>query len=145
MIVPTGFAKGLKIIDSTYEVQDTDDHDGYYIVKNVDLTLKADGGRSLSIPGGDIKVLRVRGPLVILYVPDLNDSVLEKLREMKAQALEMGIYDNPLNELAWLQKKKREAREKRRDLATEVISEGLMDVYQTERKKSFSYGGTKPK
>jgi len=144
MFVPQRFKKDLEILDPTYRIQDTEDHEGYYIVKDVDLTLRSDGGKSLSIPGGDPKWLRVRGPLVVLFIPthEFGEQILEKLREMKREALAMGIYDNPTNELAWLQKKKKEARQKKAELATEMISEGLMEAHRLERKKSFSYGGS---
>lgn len=144
MIVPKGFSKELRLIDQTYKVQDPDDHKGYFIVKDIDLTLKADDGRSLSIPGGNIKNLRFRGPLVILWVPELGGQTLEELRKMKADGLAMGIYENPLKELAFYQAKKREARKKRAELVVDIITEGIMEADRMTKKKSWSYGGEKP-
>ena len=138
MFVPEGFAKSLKFIDPTYRVEETDDHDGYYIIKDVDLTMKVDGGKTLSDP----KNARVHGPLVVLFFPAFGERVLDTLQEMKKQALEMGIHEDPVKELAWYQMKKIEAKKKKSELATEMISEGLMEAHRLERKKSFSYGGS---
>ena len=99
MIVPKWFKAELAIIDPTYRCQETDDHNGYYIVKDIDLTLKADGGKTLFIP--DPKMLRVKGPCIVLWVPSLEEQALESLRQMKAKALELKIYDDPMNELAF--------------------------------------------
>ena len=140
--VPKWFLKALAIVDQTYRVEDTEDHNGYFIVKDIDLTLKADGGKSLSIPGGDIKVLRVRGPMPVLWISNFEEQWLDVLRAMKAKGLELGIFDNPVNELAYYQKLKRDAKKKKAELATEMISEGLMEAHRLERKKSFSYGGS---
>jgi hypothetical protein len=139
--VPKGFAKALAIIDQTYRVEDTEDHNGYFIIKDIDLTLKADGGKSLVIPGDDIKVLRVRGPMPILWVSDYGEQWLDVLRAMKARGLELGIFDNPANELAYYQKLKRDAKKKKEELAVDMISEGIMEADRLSRKKSFSYGG----
>ena len=141
MIIPKWFKKELSIIDKTYRCEDTPDHDGYFIVKDLDLTLRADGGKSLSVP--DPKLLRVRGPLVVLWIPSLDEQCLEKLRAMKAKGLELGIFDNPVNELAYYQKLKRDAKAKKAELAVDMISEGLMEAHRLERKKSWSYGGEK--
>jgi hypothetical protein len=140
--VPKWFVKALAIIDPTYRVEDTEDHDGYFIIKDIDLTLKADGGKSLSIPGEDIKLLRVRGPMPVLWISDFGEQWLDVLRAMKAKGLELGIFDNPANELAYYQKLKRDAKKKKAELAVEMISEGLMEAHRLERKKSFSYGGS---
>ena len=139
---PKGFLKSLKVIDQTYRVEDTEDHDGYFIIKDIDLTLKADGGRSLIIPGKDIKFLRVRGPMPVLWIPDFGEKWLEVLRAMKLKGLELGIFDNPVNELAYYQKLKRDAKKKKAELAVDMISEGLMEGHRLARKKSFSYGGS---
>lgn len=140
--VPKWFLKALAIIDPTYKIQDTDDHDGYFVIKDLDLTLKADGGRSLIIPGNDIKFLRVRGPMPILWISGFDEQWLDVLRAMKQKGLELGIFDNPVNELAYYQKLKKDAKAKKAEMATEMISEGLMEVHRLERKKSFSYGGS---
>jgi hypothetical protein len=143
MFVPEDFQRSLKIIDPTYRVEDTEDKNGYYIIKDVDLSLRADGGKTLSVP--DPKILRARGPLVILWTPHLNDECLERLRKMKLDALEMGIYDNPLKELAFWQRKRREAKEKNLELAVDMITEGVIERHRMETRKSWSYGGNKKK
>jgi len=143
MIIPAFFEKELHTIDQTYRVEETDDHDGFFVIKDVDLSLKADGGKTLSIR--DPKMLRVRGPLIVLWVPALDSRALDKLREMKLRALELGIYDNPVNELAYYKSLQKKAREARRDLAVDMISEGLMEAHKLERSRSWSYGGEKPK
>jgi hypothetical protein len=140
--VPSGFAKGLKIIDPTYRVEATEDHNGYFIIKDIDLSLKSDDGRSLPIIGKDVKTLRVRGPMPVLWIPDFGEQWLDVLRAMKMKGIELGVFDNPVNELAYYQKLKREARQKKRELAVDMISEGLMEAHRLSRKKSFSYGGT---
>ena len=66
--VPKYFLDALAIIDKTYRVEGTEDHNGYFIIKDLDMTLKADGGKSLIIPGKDIKLLRVRGPIPLLWI-----------------------------------------------------------------------------
>lgn len=142
MKVPKWFSKSLYIIDKTYRVEEAEDHNGFFIIKDIDLTLEADDGRSLSIPGGNINTLRARGSLPVLYVPELSEHALEQLREMKKKALELGIYDNPVNELAYYQKLKRDAKRKKDELAVDMISEGLMDAHTIEKKKSWSYGGS---
>jgi len=141
--VPKGFLRSLKVIDQTYRVSPTEDGDGWFIIKDIDMTLKADGGKSLIIPGKDIKVLRVRGPMPLLWIPGFGEQWLEKLRQMKAKGLELGIFDNPVNELAYYQKLKRDAKAKKAELAVDMISEGLMEAHRLERKKSWSYGGEK--
>ena len=138
MIVPEGFARELGFIDPTWRIEETENHDGYYIIKDVDLTMKIDGGKTLSQP----MEARAHGPLVVLFFEDFGDRVLDALRKMKFQALELGIYENPVNERAWYQKLRRDAKKKRAELATEMISEGLMEAHRLERKKSFSYGGS---
>jgi hypothetical protein len=138
MFVPKWFAKELKILDPTYRVGETDDHVGYYIIKDLDLSLKADGGKSLFIP--DPKMLRVRGPCVVLWIPELSGAALERLREMKMKALELRIYDNPMNELAFYKAQQAKAKSKKMELAVDMISEGLMEMDRFERRKSFSYG-----
>jgi hypothetical protein len=143
MIVPTWFKKELRLIDRTYKCEDPDDHKGYFIVKDIDLTIRADDGRSLSIPGGNLKNLRIRGPLIILWVPELSSQALEELRKMKADGLAMGIYENPLKELAFYQTKKREARKKRAAAVVDIITEGIMEADRMSKKKSWSYGGEK--
>lgn len=143
MYIPKWFKKELALVDKTYKVDEPEDHIGYFIRKDIDLTLRADDGRSLSIPGGNIKTLRVRGNPVVLWVPALDQSVLEKLRAMKAEGLAMGIYDNPLKELAFWQGKKKAARERQKLLAVDMITEGIMDADRMSRRKSFSYGGEK--
>jgi hypothetical protein len=140
--VPKGFLKALAIIDCTYRAEECPDHDGYFIIKDIDMSLKADGGKSLSIPGGDIKVLRVRGPMPVLWIPDFGEQWLEVLRAMKLKGIELGIFDNPVNELAYYQKLKKDAKAKKAELAVDMISEGLMEAHRLERKKSFSYGGS---
>lgn len=140
--VPKWFLKALAIIDPTYKIQDTDDHDGYFVIKDIDLTLKADGGRSLIVPGNDIKFLRVRGPMPVLWISDFGEQWLDVLRAMKQKGLELGIFDNPVNELAYYQKLKRDAKAKKAELAVDMISEGLMEADRLSRKKSFSYGGS---
>lgn len=136
--VPSYFERGLAVIDKTYRVLPTDDHDGYYIVKDVSLSMKIDGGKTLSQP----KAAHVHGPLVVLFFPEFGEQVLEKLREMKKQALEMGIYDNPMKELAFYQAQKIKAKKKKAELAVDMVSEGLMEADRLSRKKSFSYGGS---
>jgi len=143
MVVPEWFLKELKIIDQTWKVQEPEDHIGLFIIKDIDLTIKADDGKSLSLPGKDLKRLRVRGPLVVLWIPEANNQALDQLRKMKLEAAQMRIFDNPLKELFFWQKKKREAKKKREELAVDMISEGLMEQYKLERKKSWSYGGEK--
>lgn len=145
MFIPEFFKRELKLIDKTYKVDEPEDHAGYFIRKDIDLTLKADDGRSLSIPGGNIKNLRVRGNPIVLWVPALDAAVLETLRKMKAEALAMGIYDNPLKELAFWQSKKVAARKKRAADAVDMISEGIMDVDKMSRRTSVSYGGSESK
>ena len=140
--VPKGFLKALAIIDQTYRVEDTEDHDGYFIIKDVDLSLKTDGGRSLPIIGKDTKTLRARAPMPLLWISDFGEQWLDVLRAMKAKGLELGIFDNPVNELAYYQKLKRDAKKKKAELAADMISEGLMEADRLSRKKSFSYGGT---
>ena len=140
--VPKWFLKALAIIDPTYKIQDTDDHDGYFVIKDIDLTLKADGGRSLIVPGNDIKFLRVRGPMPVLWISGFDEQWLDVLRAMKQKGLELGIFDNPVNELAYYQKLKRDAKAKKAELAVDMISEGLMEADRLSRKKSFSYGGS---
>lgn len=142
MIVPKWFSKALRVIDPTYTVGEPDDHNGYFIIKDIDLTLKTDGGKTLSIPGGSIENVRARGSLPVLWIPELAEHALEKLREMKRQALEMGIYENPADELAYYQKLKREAKKRKESLAVDMISEGLMEAYKLERKKSWSNKGS---
>jgi hypothetical protein len=139
---PKWFVKALKTIDSTYRIEDTEDHDGYFIIKDIDLTLKADGGKSLVIPGKDIKFLRVRGPMPVLWISDFGEQWLEVLRAMKLKGIELGIFDNPVNELAYYQKLKKDAKAKKAELAVDMISEGLMEAHRLSRKKSFSYGGS---
>jgi hypothetical protein len=141
--VPKWFLKALAIIDPTYTIQDTEDHDGYFVIKDIDLTLKADGGRSLIVPGNDIKFLRVRGPMPVLWISGFDEQWLDVLRAMKQKGLELGIFDNPVNELAYYQKLKRDAKAKKAALAVDMISEGLMEADRLSRKKSFSYGGEK--
>jgi len=141
MIVPKSFANDLKLVDPTYRVQDPEDHVGYFIVKDIDLTLKADGGKTLFIR--DEKELRVRGPCIVLWVPELGSGAIERLREMKMQALELKIYDDPLNELAYYRALNLKAKKKKMELAVDMISEGLMEKHRLERKKSWSYGGSK--
>ena len=152
--VPKWFLKALAIIDPTYKIQDTEDHDGYFVIKDIDeefspevakridLTLKADGGRSLIVPGNDIKFLRVRGPMPVLWISGFDEQWLDVLRAMKQKGLELGIFDNPVNELAYYQKLKRDAKAKKAALAVDMISEGLMEADRLSRKKSFSYGGS---
>jgi len=140
--VPKGFTKALKVIDPTYRVEDTEDHDGYFIIKDIDLTLKSDGGRSLPIIGKDVKTLRVRGPMPLLWISDFGEKWLEVLRQMKFKGIELGIFDNPANELAYYQKLKRDAKKKKIEVAVDMISEGLMEKHRLERKKSWSYGGS---
>jgi hypothetical protein len=139
--VPKWFLKELAIIDQTYRVEDTEDHDGYFIVKDVNLTLAADGGKSLFI--GDPKTLHVHGPRVVLWIPEIAGQALEALRQMKLQALELKIYDNPVNELAYYASLQSKAKAKKAELAVDMISEGLMEADRLSRKKSFSYGGEK--
>lgn len=43
MSADKGFLKDLRTIDQTYRVEDDENKKGYYIVKDVDMTLKADG------------------------------------------------------------------------------------------------------
>lgn len=139
MFVPKQFQKDLKILDPTYRVQETEDHVGYFIVKDVDLSLKADGGKTLFIP--DPKMLHIKGPCIVLWFPDFGGQVLERLREMKMKALELRIYDNPMNELAFWKAQQVKAKRSKMDLAVDMISEGLMEIDRFERRKSFSYGG----
>lgn len=140
--VPKYFLDALAIIDKTYRVEGTEDHNGYFIIKDLDMTLKADGGKSLIIPGKDIKLLRVRGPIPLLWIPDFGEHWLEVLRAMKLKGIELGIFENPTNELAYYQKLKRDAKKKKAELAVDMISEGIMEADRLSRKKSFSYGGS---
>jgi len=141
MIVPKQFAKDLKLLDPTYRVEDTEDRVGYFIVKDLDLTIKADGGKTIFVP--DPKMLRARGPCIVLWVPDLGGQALEQLREMKMRGLELKIFDNPMNELAFYRAQMVKAKKKKMELAVDMISEGLMEGHRLARKKSFSYGGSK--
>lgn len=143
MSADKGFLKDLRTIDQTYRVEDDENKKGYYIVKDVDMTLKADGGKSLFIP--DPKMLHVRGPCVVLWVPELGGQALDRLREMKMKALEVKIYEDPMNELAFWRAQGVKAKKKKMDLAVDMISEGLMEGYRLARKKSFSYGGSEDK
>jgi len=139
---PKWFVKALKVIDPTYRIEDTEDHDGYFIIKDIDLTLRADGGKTLSVPGKDIKFLRARGPMPILWISDFAEQWLEVLRAMKLKGIELGVFENPVNELAYYQKLKKDAKKKKAELAVDMISEGLMEAHRLSRKKSFSYGGS---
>jgi hypothetical protein len=140
-LVPSWFSKALVVIDPTYRVEKPEDGIGFFIIKDIDLTLKADDGRSLSIPGKDIDSVRARGSLPVLWVETLSEDTLEKLRAMKFRGLELGIFDNPVNELAYYQKLRRDAKKKKEELAVDMISEGLMEAHRLNRKKSWSYGG----
>jgi len=140
--VPKGFAKALARIDKTYRVSPTDDGDGYFIIKDIDLSIKENDGKTLPIIGRDLKTLRVRGPMPILWISGFDEQWLEVLRAMKLKGLELGIFDNPLAELAYYQKLKREAKAKKEELAVDMVSEGLMEADRLSRKKSFSYGGS---
>lgn len=140
MVVDKGFLKELKLIDPTYRVDEPEDHNGYFIVKDIDLTIKANMENTLSVPNP--AELRVHGPKVILWVPGLGGQILDKLREMKLKALELKIFENPLNELAYYQGLKKEAEKKKRELAVDMIAEGLVEADKMDRKKSFSYGGS---
>ena len=62
---------------------------------------------------------------------------------MKQKALELGVYDNPANELAYYQKQRSEAKKQKEALAVDMITEGLMEAHRLEHKKSWSYGGQK--
>lgn len=139
MFVPKWFAKELKVLDPTYRVDEPEDKVGYFIIKDLDLTLKADGGKTMFIP--DPKVLRARGPCVVLWVPELGGQAIEALKQMKLKALELNIFDNPMNELAFYRSQQVKAKQKRMEVAVDMISEGLMEGHRLERKKSFSYGG----
>lgn len=143
--VPEWFKKELAVVDPTYRVEDTEDHDGYFIIKDLDLTLKADDGKSLIIHKDNYKLLRARGPVPIIWFPTFSTRVIEQLRQMKAKALEMGVFENPMNELAYYQKLKKEVKTKKLELAVDMVSEGLMEQHRLERKKSWSYGGAKKK
>lgn len=142
---PDWFLKELKVIDPTYVVMDPEDHDGYFICKDVDISLKANDGKTLNIIGRDPTTLRARGTLEILWVPALGGQALDELRKMKLKALELGIFENPLDELAYYQKLKRDAKKKKTELAEDMVVEGLMEMHRLERKKSFSYGGSDKK
>jgi hypothetical protein len=137
---PKWFVKALKVIDPTYRIEDTEDHDGYFIVKDINLTLAADGGKSIFV--GDPKTLHVHGPRIVLWIPDLGEVALDALRQMKLKALELKIYDNPLNELTYYASLQSKAKAKKAEVAVDMISEGLMEAHRLERKKSFSYGGS---
>jgi hypothetical protein len=100
-----------------------------------------DGGSSLYMPGSK-KTARIHGPLVILWFPEIGSVCLDKLREMKRQALEMKIYENPLAELAFYQAKKKIAKQKRTEAAVDIITEGLMVMDKLNRSRSWSYGGS---
>ena len=143
MYFPKAFAKELKFIDPTYKVEDDDEKKGYFIVKDLDLAMAVDGGASL--PAIEAKIARIVGSLPILWTPELGGRCLETLRAMKKEALEMGIYDDPLKELAFWQKKKHEAKQKKIELAVDMITEGIMEAHRMGRRKSYSYGGSKPK
>lgn len=141
MTIPEFFARELKTIDPTYRVQECEDGDGYHIIKDVDLTFKLDGGKTLTSP----RTARARGPLVVLFAQHLDARTLDQLREMKYRALELGIYDNPVNELAFWKAQQKKAKEKRRDIAVDIVTEGIMEMHKLATSKSWSYGGEPPK
>ncbi len=141
MSIPKYFTDELATLDKTYRVESVPDGKGFYIVKDMDLTMAYDGGSSLYMPGSK-KAARIHGPLVILWVPELGGVCLDKLREMKRRALTMKIYENPMAELAFYQAQKREASRRRLESAVDIITEGLMVMDKLMKSKSWSYGGS---
>lgn len=141
MTIPEYFLKELAFIDRTYRVEPVQDGPGYYIVKDIDLTLRFDGGESLILPDAK-KEARVHGPLVVLWIPEIGGMALDKIREMKRQAIEMKIMEDPLAELAFYQAQRKETKEKKLDKAADMITEGIMEMKRLSQKQSWSYGGS---
>lgn len=129
MILPTWFEKAVKDVDPTYRVEIEDNL--VCIIKDVDVTLPAGGGRTA----------HVRGPRTIDVFEYANDAAIESLRRKKYMGRRMNIVENPMNELRYLKSLDDEAKKKRVELGTDMIAEGLMGMHKFEHSKTFVMPG----
>lgn len=134
MYVPEWFVKSLKVIDPTWRVEQDNSDGTYMIMKDVSVAVPLDGGRTGI----------VHGPrTVAVFQGELCEAHLNELRSRKKIGERMNIVENPANELLFYQRMNREAKEKRKEMALEMMTEGFMKMHKMATSQTFIMPGDK--
>ena len=134
MHVSKEWLKALKIIDPTWRVE-CDESDGtYMVIKDVSVQVPLDNGR----------VGVFHGPRIVSVINhEPGDRDLEDLRARKAWGLKMNIVENPANELKYYADLNKMAKEKKRELALDMMTEGFMKAHKIATTATFVMPGEK--
>jgi hypothetical protein len=128
MRIPQWFKKELKYIDASYYVRTIENGQLYEIVMNVDRELKFRDGT----------VYHITGPKVVDVFRYLNDAALNTLRYRKWLGRQMNIIENPQKELDYLAKQEAAAKAKEKEIANEMVAEGMYEGYRLSQQHSVS-------
>ena len=125
MYVPEWFKKELKIIDPTYYVFPNEKYNYYEIRKDFHWYNGNEGTEHRASPSlANFKLL--------------NNAALDSLRERKRRGLqfERKYYKDKV--LREIERENREIREKNKEEALEMMTEGFMKIDQLERRRMFT-------
>jgi hypothetical protein len=128
---PKWFLSELACIDPTYYVRAKEESQIYEIVKDADVVIESPFRGAF----------RITGPKVVDVFRYLNADALTKLRKRKWWGRQLKIIENPRAEFNFLLAQEKAAKAKEMDLAHDMMTEGLLEGYRIDRKKSWSYGG----
>ncbi len=140
--IPTWFERDLALIDPEYFVVYNDHYDYFEIKRKMSFS------RKVEIPGSataDGRVLRkdqllkvaMRNPTVAVF-KILNDAALLNLRERKYIGRKFHRAFNETAFLDWIVRQNRDAKEKKEQLAAEMIAEGFMEMHRLERRHTVN-------
>lgn len=132
MYVPKQWLKSLQVIDPSWRIE-CDESDGtYMVVKDV----------RVQIPLEDGKVAVVHGPrIVAVFRGDLCEANLDELRARKRLGEQMKIVEDPMNEIRYYHRLNQEAKEKRSQLALDMVTEGFMKAHKMATSQTFFMPG----
>jgi len=123
-MIPQWFEKDLKIVDPTYYAIWNKYCNAFEIKKKLNLIDK-DG------------YFHVLNPTVAVF-KHLNDSALTEMRRRKWIA---NKFDDPKKHLKYLETQQKEAKEKKKELARQMITDGFYKIGTWGQKQIFDLGG----
>lgn len=130
MSIPTWFERELKFIDPDYYVFHNPIYGYYEIKKRIEVSRKVDDN-------GMMKRLRMNNPTLAVF-ERLNDEALNRLRKRKIEGLK--YRGNMMAYMDDIVRQNQEAREKKRQLAAEMVTKGLMKIYNWGKTRQYDMG-----
>ena len=132
---PAGFLKQLDCIDPTYFVYFNEEYGYWEIKKKMDFDRKIDedAARNRQIRA------RAKDPTVGVFFR-LNDDALLDLRKRKYLGLKHHRANREDDYLNWIISQNREAKAKKRQMALEMMAEGMMKMHRMETSHTVVYG-----